>query len=368
MNGSRKSATRIAAVKLIIFSVISIFVTGVLVAIMGKLGTGPTEEYHAIFENASLLQKGDEVRVAGVPMGKVTGIEIHDRTQAKVSFTVKDELPLTTASQVEIRYLNVVGDRYVNVRRGEPGAGKLRPGGTIPVEQTTPALNLTALYNGFAPLFDALRPSEVNELTLNIIRTLQGEGGTVESLLRHTASLTNRLADREELIGSVITNLDTMLTTVDERHTQVTKLVQELRRWVGGLSRDRELIGASLGNMADLTRLLADLLSDGRPILKKDISELRELATLLAQPKNQDKIQYILDKLPEMLEDQTRTGTYGSWYNYYVCGFKGSIILPSFDVLENLPGLDGLTDQALGRLQFQLNDIAMHSTAKRCPR
>lgn len=348
-------ATRVAAVKLTIFSVISLMVTGLLVAIMGKLGTGSTEEYHAIFEDASLVQKGDEVRVAGVPMGKVTGVEIEGRTRAQVSFTVKDELPLTQATEVEIRYLNVVGDRYVNLERGKPGAPTLRPGSTIPMERTRPALNLTALYNGFAPLFDALRPSEVNELTLNIVRTLQGEGGTIESLLRHTASLTNQLADRDELIGSVINNLDTMLTTVDDRHAQVTRLVKGLRRWVGGLSEDRRLIGASLGNMGQLTRLLADLLADGRPLLKADIAQLRELAGRLAQPRNQDKLQYILDNLPEMLEDQTRTGTYGSWYNYYVCGYKGRIILP---VLKG-PGAK--------QLQDQLNNIAFHSTAKRCP-
>ena len=65
-----------AGSKLAIFTVVSLVVTGTLVVIMGKLGTGATQEYSAIFTNASLVQKGDDVRVAGVIVGKVRGVEI----------------------------------------------------------------------------------------------------------------------------------------------------------------------------------------------------------------------------------------------------------------------------------------------------
>ena len=90
----------------------------------------------------------------------------------------------------------------------------LPSGGTIPVSRTKPALNLTELFNGFQPLFQALTPTEVNQLSMNIVKVLQGEGGTVGSLMSNTASLTNALADRDELIGRVIDNLSAMLKTV----------------------------------------------------------------------------------------------------------------------------------------------------------
>jgi len=342
-----------AAVKLGVFTVVSLIVTGTLVAIMGKLGGGDTHEYSAVFANASMLQKGDEVRVAGVVMGKVKEVELYRTDQAKVTFTVEKDLPLTTASRVEIRYLNLVGDRYVTVLEGQPGAPDLRPGSTIPMERTTPALNLTALYNGFAPLFSALEPKDVNELSLNLVKVLQGEGGTIESLLSHTASLTSAIADRDQLVGQVITNLDELLGTVDGRHQQLTELVQELRRWVGGLAEDRVQIGTSVANLSSLTRLLADLLTEGRPVLKGDIAELRKLAALLAESDTQEVLDKILTNLPEMLEDQTRTGTYGSWYNYYVCGAKVDIKLP-----------EGLGLPA--ELTQQLRNFSFTSTAKRC--
>jgi len=347
--------TRSAAIRLAIFTVVSILVTGTLGAIMGKFGSGATNEYTAIFANASMLAKGDDVRVAGVVMGKVKDVEIYDRYRAKVKFTVQKGLSLTTASRAEIRYLNLVGARYLTVLEGEPGAPTLRPGGTIPIEQTSPALNLTALYNGFAPLFSALSPANVNELSLNLLKVLQGEGGDIESLLDHTASLTSAIADRDQLVGQVITNLNTMLGTVDSRHAQLTQLVKELRRWVSGLADDRVQIGDSITNLSSLTKLLADLLIEGRAPLKADIAELRQLSGILASPSGKAVLKKVLANLPEMMADQTRTGTYGSWYNYYICRASVTIELPK-----------NLNIPLLNQLSKQLSDFKFHSTASRC--
>ncbi len=212
-----------AAVKLGVFTAVSVVVTAVLVAIMGHFGSGD-KEYNAVFASASLLQKGDDVRVAGVLMGKVQDVEVYDDDKAKVTFTVGEDLPMTTASKVEIRYLNLVGDRYLTVLEGKPGARRLEDGATIPMSRTTPALNLTALYNGFAPLFSALEPKDINDLSMNLVKVLQGEGGTVESLMAHTASLTTAVADRDKLVGKVITNLNEVLGTVDSKHQQLTEL------------------------------------------------------------------------------------------------------------------------------------------------
>ena len=219
---------------------------------------------------------------------------------------------------------------------------RLKAGATIPVSQTTPALDLTTLFNGFQPLFQALTPKQVNELSMNLVQVLQGEGGTVQELLANTASLTNSLADRDQLIGEVINNLSTTLDTVDQRHQELNTLVTELQRWMGDLARDRDTIGSSLDNISDLTVVVADLLRQGRPLLKDDIVELKKLAKLLNKPQNQQQITELLDRLPESMTDQTRTGTYGSWYSYYVCGFSGQITLPGN--LGNIPGLQQVLD------------------------
>ena len=353
---SRNSTTVAAAVKLGIFTICSVLVTGLLAAIMGNIGFGGGKEYKAIFSTASMLQKGDDVRIAGVNVGEVREVEHHDRTRAMVTFRIKDEIELTTASRAEIRFLNLVGDRYLGLEQGAANdAEVLEPDDVIPIDRTSPALDLTVLFNGFQPLFQALNPTQVNELSLNIVQVLQGEGGTVAGLVEKTASLTNALADRDQLIGEVVTNLDQTMQTVDNRHEELSDLIIELKGWMGDLARDRKLIGSSLGNISDLTVVVADLLQRSRPLIKSDVAKLRKLARLLNEPDSRKTVVEMLDRLPESMTDQTRTGTYGSWYNYYLCEFSGEIKLPA---LEGIPGIELLTEE--------LSSLRFHSTAPRC--
>jgi phospholipid/cholesterol/gamma-HCH transport system substrate-binding protein len=357
MTTTRNTKTTLAAIKLGIFVMISVIVTGTLTAIMGSFAFGSEASYKAEFTSASLLTKGDDVRVAGVTVGSVKGVEIKDRDSAEVTFSVKKDVPLTSATRASIRFLNLVGDRYMALEEGRPGAERLADGASIPDSRTSPALNLTELFNGFQPLFQALTPSEVNDLSLNLVRVLQGEGGTIASLMSNTASLTNALADRDKLIGQVIDNLSAMLQTVDDRHEQLSNLVIELKNWMGNLASDRKAIGASVANLSGLTAEVATLLTQGRPYLKADIAQLRRVMKTLNKPSNQAALDEVLNRLPVMLARQTRTGTYGSWYQYYLCDFDGAILLPDLG-----PELNAL----VAPIQEKLKNLSFYSTAKRC--
>ncbi len=356
----RNAATIAAAVKLGIFTVVSIIITGVLAAIMGNVGFGAGTEHQAIFTSASGLKEGDDVRVAGVSVGEVKEIEHYERNHARITFRVKDDVPMTTATRAEIRFLNLVGARYMALEAGV-GADEAQPleeDDVIPMERTAPSLDLTALFNGFKPLFTALNPKDVNELTFNLIQVLQGEGGTIESLLQKTASLTTTLANRDQLIGEVIDNLNTTLSTVDSRSEQLTTLIHELEGWMSDLARDRHAIGRSFDSISDLTVVVADLLREGRPIIKQDIRELYRLSRLLTEPRQRAEFVNLLDRLPESMTDQTRTGTYGSWYQYYVCGATGTFKFPDTIV--------GLPTSVLNSLIQQYNTFNLRSSAPRC--
>jgi len=355
----RNAVTISAGIKLGIFTLTSILVTGLLAVIMGNIGLGDSREYSAIFANASNIQEGDDVRVAGVNVGEVSKVEHHDRTMAKVTFTVETGVELTSSSTAEIRFLNLIGDRYLALEQGSEadGAETLGEGETIPVANTSPSLDLTVLFNGFKPLFQALAPDQVNELSMNLVQVLQGEGGTVRGLLEHTASLTSALADRDQLIGEVVTNLSETLDTVDQRHEQLSSLVVELKDWMVNLAADRETIGSSLGNISALTRTVADLIKRGRPLLKKDVTALHGLAKLLNEPKQRAELVDLLERMPEVLEDQARTGTYGAWYQYYICGISARVRLP---LIGNLP--------IVKTIQNYIENFDIKSTAERCQR
>ncbi len=355
---SRNAVFVAAGIKLVIFSVISLLTTALLVVIMGNIGLGAGRTYEAIFTNASTLDKGDDVRVAGVSVGEVKKVEHYERAMARVTFRIDADIDLTTASTAEIRFLNLVGDRYLALEkgRGADDAETLDEGDTIPVANTRPSLDLTVLFNGFKPLFQALTPDQVNELSMNLVQVLQGEGGTVRGLLEHTASLTTALANRDQLIGEVVTNLSETMETVNRRRQQLSTLVIELKDWMQDLARDRKTIGGSLDNISDLTVTVADLLRRGRPLLKRDIAALHDLAKLLNDPDQRAEVVDLLERMPEVMSDQIRTGTYGSWYQYYVCASSVQLTLPAG--LGNIPIINQIED-AFGSYEFA-------SSAPRC--
>ncbi|MEU9924941.1 MCE family protein [Streptomyces griseoluteus] len=326
---SRSGARQTAAplVRFSLFALVTIAATALLAATIVNISFTPKDTYHAVFTDVTGLETGDDIRVAGVRVGEVQGIRIKDRILAEVTFTVSTDRPLLAATHAVVRYRNLVGQRYIALTEGAGDAtARLRPGGTIPLSRTQPALDLNVLLNGFKPLFAALSPSDVNQLATEIVRTLQGEGGTVNSLLAHTASLTSTLADRDKLIGSVIDNLNTVLQTLDERGSRFSGLITQLRRVISGLSADRKPIGASLVSIGDLTDVTAGLLKDARPPLKNDIAGLGDLTGTLN--KNEKTVEGVLKRLPNKLEKLTGTASYGSWFNFYLCDFDGRIVLP----------------------------------------
>jgi phospholipid/cholesterol/gamma-HCH transport system substrate-binding protein len=325
--------TLASLVKLVIFLVVTTLATGLLAITIGNLSFGSTTPYKAVFTDVTGLNTGDDVRVAGVRVGSVQEIEITGEDLAMVSFDADSDVPLTESTQAAIRYRNLVGQRYIALTPGDGGAGELASNDTIPVEQTVPALDLTVLFNGFKPLFEAMSPADVNQLAYEIIRVLQGEGGTVEALAARTASLTNALADRDQLIGDVIDNLDAVLTTLGNRDQELSATILRLQEFVSGLNQDRQAILGSLNSISDLAVQTADLVSETRPALTEDIRQLRGFAGTLSE--NRPALDQALKILPQKLKKVGRTATYGSWFNFYVCNFQGNIVIPP-ELLEIL--------------------------------
>lgn len=313
-------------VKLVIFIVITTLATGVLVVTIGNLTFSGSRDYRAEFVDATGVNKGDDVRIAGVKVGTVNGVEILDRTRALVSFSVEDSTRLNESTNAAIRYRNLVGQRYLSLTQEIGDSELLEEGDTIPIGQTSPALDLTVLFNGFKPLFQALSPDDINKLSYEIVQVFQGEGGTLESLLGNTASITSTLAARDQVIGDLITNLNTVLDDLADRDDQLTDLIKSFRTFVAGLNDDKEAILSSLDQISDLSVQTAGLVEGIRPPFVEDIKQLRRFATNVARGKGE--LDRALQVLPIKLNKVGRTAIYGSWFNFYLCNFQGKVRLP----------------------------------------
>ncbi|MGY1742389.1 MULTISPECIES: MCE family protein [unclassified Blastococcus] len=325
--------------KLAVFALVTILASYVLVATITNAGYGEQVAYRAQFTDVAGLVEGDEVRIAGVRVGQVTGIGLAEGREtpvAEVELEVDADIPLPSGVQATIRYRNLVGQRYVALTEGEGSAGgRLDEGDTIPLAQTRPALDLTTLFGGFQPLFQALSPTDVNRLSYEIIQVFQGEAGTVESLLGHVASLSSSLADRDAVIGSLIDNLTTVMGTVAARDEQLSSLVVSLQQFVTGLSEDRDAIFDSLQTIDTLAVATTDLLEQARPPLAADIEALGDLAGNLAD--TGDIVEDFLQLAPTKIDLITRTAVNGSWFNFYLCGASGSVVLPGETEPSEIP-------------------------------
>jgi phospholipid/cholesterol/gamma-HCH transport system substrate-binding protein len=322
-------------VKFLALAVVVALATTVLALTIANASGGTRISYTARFTDASGLLRGDDVRIAGVIVGSVDDVRIVDRRFAEVEFSVAQDQPLPASVTAAILYRNLVGQRFLSLEQGAGPTGEVLPaGGTIPVERTRPPLNLTLLFNGFKPLFTALDPEQVNQLSFEIIQVLQGQGGTIQSLLASTASLTHTLADRDELIGQVIDNLNAVLETINSHDQELAELISSLRALVSGLAEDREPIGEAIVSIGELTNVTAGFVDDARPALRDDIGLLGDLSeNLNAQD---EKLEQTIQNLPVKLESVARAASHGSWFNFYLCEFSGTIglgpLLPRYEI------------------------------------
>lgn len=344
-------------IKLITFAVVTVLATSLLALTIANAGGGGDSDYQAVFSDAALLNKGDDVRIAGVRVGQVTDVEVYDRNQAMVKFNLdRDQLPQGT--QLYIRYRNLTGLRYLALERGAGDPTKTvstgHTFGTDPQQPDThPAVNLTELFNGFKPLFRQLSAEDVNTLSDQIIRVFQGESGTVSQLISSTADLTNAVADRDKVIGELITNLTTVLDTVNRHDDQFTSLLDNTEKLVTGLAAQRNSVGSAITSVSNLTTVTASILGPTRPAIQGDIAGLKALSDQI-NARDAD-VQQILTNLPIKLQKIGRAASFGSWFQFYLCGM---------DVVAG-NGKSTLLTQPLVPLP-DINHVLYTSAATRC--
>jgi len=307
--------------KLTVFMILSVLMAMFLVELLSdsRSMSGQKNSYKAVFTDASFLAQGDQVRVSGVPVGKVDSVRLLADSDVEVSFHATMEGGLPADVGAAIRYKNLLGDRYLELLNGT-SARRLPSGGTIPVGKTTPAVDLDTLTGGFKPLFQALDPEQINMLSSELIQVFQGEAGSVSNMLKSIASFTSTLADNDQVIGDLIVNLSQVLKTFNDRNDQLDTSVVQLHKLVAGLAEQRIPIATAVRSINTMTAESSALLREARPPLKENISSLFGIATALN--KGSVKVNAALGGLGDALDMIAGIGVYGDFYNFYVCDIR----------------------------------------------
>ena len=314
-------------INVIVFTLAMVLVAAGLVVVFGQFRFASSNQFSATFSEASRLKSGQDVRIAGVPVGSVGSVTLNPDNTVNVAFDVDKRYQLYTSTRLVVRYENLVGDRYMEITSGPGELKKLPAGATISKDNTQPALDLDALLGGLKPVLKGLDGAKVNEISNAVIELLQGQGGALSNMLASTGSFTQDLASRDQLIGDVITNLNAVLTTVGDRDVELSNLIVEFRNFISGLTKDKDAILNSLDSISDLTQQTADITTGIRPGLVESVKNLRTVATNLN--KGRSEVDRALQILPIKLEKIGRTAIYGSFFNFFLCEFKAKVILPT---------------------------------------
>ncbi len=327
MRGSRAAPI----VKFGVFAVVMTVLSVLLFMVFGQVRTGSTTSYSAVFKDVSSLRPGETVRVAGVRVGTVSDVKLGTDSLVTVTFDADDTLRLTTGTHAAVRYLNLVGDHYLELTDSPGSTRFLPPGSVIPADRTAAALDLDLLLGGLKPVIRGLNPKDVNMLTSSLLQILQGQEGTLNSLLSKTSSFTSALADNSQVIEQLIDNLRQVLATVGEDGDKLSAAIDRLERLVSGLAQERDPIGAAVVALDNATASVAGLLIDARPPLAGTVDQLDRLSTDLVGDLPQ--LDTALARAPENFRKLVRTGSYGGWIQYYLCDLTLRLNDPSGRVL-----------------------------------
>ncbi|KJX74534.1 virulence factor Mce family protein [Mycobacterium lepromatosis] len=308
-------------VRLSIFSLVLLLFTVMIIVVFGQMRFGRTNGYTAEFTNISGLRPGQFVRASGVEVGKVDSVALIDGgTRVRVKFNVDRSVPLYQSTTAQIRYLDLIGNRYLELKRGEgQGSEKIMPpGGFIPLSRTSPALDLDALIGGFKPLFRALDPDKINTIASAIVAVFQGQGGTINDILDQTAQLTTAIGERDQAIGEVVKNLNVVLDTTVRHRKEFDQTVNNLEILITGLKDHGDQLAGSFAHISNAAGTVADLLAEDHTLLHKSINYLDGIQLPLIDQRQQ--LEDYLHKLPTALNQIGRTvGSYGDFVNFYSC-------------------------------------------------
>ncbi|WP_067657403.1 MlaD family protein [Nocardia harenae] len=291
---------------------------------------GDTRDYSAVFSDVSGLRVGDDVRMAGVRVGRVDGIEL-DGVLARVRFQVQDDQTLYGNTKASITYQNVIGQRYLGLALAEFGdSSTLAPGTEIPLARTEPSFDISGLLNGFEPLFGGLDPAQVDNVTGALIKALQGDRTSLVLLVEQVSALADSLAGPDQVLGAVIGNLNRVVGNLALQTGEVSTLIGSSRAIMDGLTRHRDELLGALDQAAVTTAGLADTMDGIQPDLAAML--YREPGFTRHFEENKENFAYLGFNMPALLKGLARVSQEGPYLNTYLCNF-GVTVLPSLSTL-----------------------------------
>ncbi|WP_405134830.1 MCE family protein [Nocardia sp. NBC_01388] len=261
------------------FTAVMLVLLAVVIGAVVRPVGGRTDSYRAEFTDVSGLKTGDDVRMFGVQVGKVTAIDLRG-TRALVGFTVSRDRPFYRTSGLAIRYQTLTGQRYVDVRQPDAPGERLSPGATVGADKTVPSFDITQLFNGLQPVLQEFSPGALNQFTESVLAVVQGNGDGIGPALDAFEKLSRYVTDKQAVLSLVLSNLQGISDQIGGKSPQLVTLLKGLadvftsfRTELDGLLHFAAVAPSALAPLNSLLETLG-FTENSNPNLEQDLQRL----------------------------------------------------------------------------------------------
>lgn len=321
-------------VGLTLFILVSVALTSMVFTTLRREIPGDSDTYYAIFTDVSGLHEGDDVRMAGVRVGRVENVSL-EGINAMVTFRVQADQSIFGNTIASVIYQNIVGQRYLGLSLGSDGTtGKLAPGAVIPPERTEPSFDIGLLLNGFEPLFSVLEPQKVDDLTRAVIQALQGDTDSITALVEQTTTMTQTLVGRDEILGGVITNLNSLVSSLAQQSKSLKTVLSQSKAMIIQLNGRREELVSNAGSISSVARRLAGITQSIHPQFAELVG--REPGFLKHLIEIEPQLAFLGANAPLALLAISNAFQQGAYVDLYGCELDVTFIPGTWQVLPTI--------------------------------
>lgn len=305
--------------KVLIFAVVCLVILAGLAAKVGNISFfSHTTGYQADLSDATGLQPSDDVKIAGVTVGQVTGVSVQ-RAHALVSFTVDSDVRLPSDTEVGIQWANVLGQDYLYLYPGHSSV-KLQPGATIPLTANVSGPNINALLGSLGPLLGALNPAEANQVVTAFADALSGDEGQIDQLIDNAATVSSTVGSVDTQVGQVVDNLNDVFSALAERSNDLGAVIDNLDTLTQSLASRNSLLDETVTNLGQVAQEVGALEDNSNTSLSSAINDLEAVSADIES--NDSALSQGLNTLGSGLAPYVDISDYGQWFQVqliYTC-------------------------------------------------
>ncbi|WP_086818831.1 MCE family protein [Allokutzneria sp. NRRL B-24872] len=310
---------------------VTVGASGLLVILLGLLAAffaedlpiiGGGTSYRAHFSEAGGLRDGDEVRVAGVKVGKVTGVEL-EGDHVLVSFRVSDTwVGDRTSAAIKIKTL--LGQKFLSL--DPQGEQELRPSQAIPRERTIAPYDVTEAFTGLASTLTEIDTEQLAKSFRVVSDTFRDTPGEVRGALDGLSALSRTISTRDQQLATLLRNTNKISKTVSDRNAEFEKLLGDGNKLLEEIRKRRDAIKNLLTGTQKLAAELKGLVADNKAQLRPALEQLERVTTML--DRNQESLGKSIQLMAPFVRVFANTLGNGRWFDTYICGLLPPSIGP----------------------------------------